>query len=75
MTYRNKEVRVIGRITSQNSRFFEGTGEVILDNGEIAVIARGRYMKAPLAKIADFDPIENKWQIVADPQDPAIIEL
>ncbi|MEI6213221.1 MAG: PaaI family thioesterase [Desulfuromonadales bacterium] len=71
----DKEVRVIGRITSQNSRFFEGTGEVILDNGEIAVIARGRYMKAPLAKIADFDPIENKWQIVADPQDPAIIEL
>jgi len=71
----DKEVRVIGRITSQNSRFFEGTGEVILDNGEIAVIARGRYMKAPLSKIADFDPIENKWEIVANPKDPAIIEL
>jgi len=71
----NKEVKVIGRITSQNSRFFEGTGEIILDAGEIAVTARGRYMKAPLSKIADFDPEENDWRVVADENDPKFIEL
>ncbi|MEI6305217.1 MAG: PaaI family thioesterase [Deltaproteobacteria bacterium] len=71
----NKEVKVIGRITSQNSRFFEGTGEIILDTGEVAAVAKGRYMKAPLAKIADFDPEENEWKIVADDNDPKFIEL
>jgi len=71
----NKEVKVIGRITSQNSRFFEGTGEIILDTGEIAVTARGRYMKAPLSKIADFDSEENDWRVVASENDPKFIEL
>jgi len=32
-------------------------------------------MKAPLSKIADFDPEENEWRIVADENDPKIIEL
>ncbi|MEI6703957.1 MAG: PaaI family thioesterase [Deltaproteobacteria bacterium] len=71
----NKQVKVIGRITSQNSRFFEGTGEIILDTGEIAVVAKGRYMKAPLSKIADFDPEENEWRIVVDENDPKDIEI
>ncbi len=71
----NNEVKVIGRITSQNSRFFEGTGEIVLDSGEIAVVAKGRYMKAPLSKIADFDPEENDWQVVENENDPKFIEL
>jgi acyl-coenzyme A thioesterase PaaI-like protein len=71
----NREVKVIGRITSQNNRFFEGSGEIVLDTGEIAVVARGRYMKAPLSKIADFDPEENGWKVVADENDPKFIEL
>ena len=71
----NNEVKVIGRITSQNSRFFEGTGEIVLDSGEIAVVAKGRYMKAPLSKIADFDPEENDWRVVENENDPKFIEL
>ena len=71
----NNEVKVIGRITNQNSRFFEGTGEIVLESGEIAVIAKGRYMKAPLSKIADFDPEENDWRVVESENDPKFIEL
>lgn len=71
----NRKITVIGRITSQNSRFFEGTGEIVLDSGEIAVVAKGRYMKASLSKIADFDPEENDWRVVADENDPKFIEL
>ena len=71
----NKDVTVIGRITDQNSRFFEGTGEIVLDSGEIAVVAKGRYMKAPLSKIADFDPEENDWRVIEDENDPKFIEL
>lgn len=71
----NKVVKVIGRITNQNSRFFEGTGEIVLESGEIAVTAKGRYMKAPLSKIADFDPEENDWRVVTNEDDPKFIEL
>jgi acyl-coenzyme A thioesterase PaaI-like protein len=71
----NKEVTVIGRIITQNSRFFEGTGEIVLDSGEIAVVAKGRYMKTPLSKIADFDPEENDWRVVQNDNDPKFIEL
>jgi uncharacterized protein (TIGR00369 family) len=71
----NNEIKVIGRITSQSSRLFEGTGEIILENGDIAATARGRYMKALLSKIADFDPEENEWRVVADDNDPQYIEL
>ena len=71
----NKEVKVIGRIISQNSRFFEGTGDIVLDSGEVAAVAKGRYMKAPLSKIADFDPEENDWRVIKNENDPKFIEL
>lgn len=69
------ELKVVGRITSENSRFFEGTGEIILPGGEVAVSARGKYMKAPLEKIADFDPVVNEWAVVHRDDDPEVIEL
>ena len=71
----NKEVKVIGRIINQNSRFFEGIGKIVLDSGEIAVVAKGRYMKTPLSKIADFNPEENDWRVVENENDPKFIEL
>jgi uncharacterized protein (TIGR00369 family) len=64
------ELRVTGKITSQNKRFFEGTGELILPNGEVAISASGKYIKLPLDKIADFDEIEQEWKVVPSPEDP-----
>lgn len=69
------ELRVVARITEENSRFFHGTGEILLPGGETAVSARGKYMKAPLEKIADFDRTENEWTVVHDKADPESIEL
>ncbi len=64
------ELRVIGRITEQNSRIFSGTGEIILPDDSIAVLARGRYMKVPLEKIADFDQVAMEWGVVPRENDP-----
>lgn len=64
------ELRVVGRITEESSRFFSGTGEILLPDGKPAVVARGRYMKAPLEKIADFDAVENEWAVVKRDDDP-----
>ena len=69
------ELKVVARITEENSRFFHGTGEIRLPGGETAVIARGRYLKAPLEKIADFDPVVNEWAVVANESDPESIDI
>lgn len=54
------EIRAVGRITRDTSRIFEGTGEIVLDDGTIAVEASGRYMKMPVGKIAEGD-FEAEW--------------
>jgi acyl-coenzyme A thioesterase PaaI-like protein len=47
-----KELKVVGRLTSVNGRVFEGTGEIILENGEAAVTGWAKYLKMPIEKIA-----------------------
>jgi uncharacterized protein (TIGR00369 family) len=69
------ELKVVARISEENSRFFHGTGEIVLPSGEVAVVARGKYLKAPLAKIADFDRAENEWAVVPSENDPESIEI
>lgn len=49
------EVRAVARITRDTSRLFEGTGEIVLPDGTVAVEASGRYMKLPIDKIAEGD--------------------
>jgi len=69
------ELRVVARISEQNSCFFHGTGEILLPSGEVAVVGRGKYLKAPLEKIADFDRVENEWAVVQNGSDPESIEI
>ncbi|MDH4211445.1 MAG: PaaI family thioesterase [candidate division WOR-3 bacterium] len=69
------EITVIGRITKEGSRFFEGTGELILSDGEIAATAEGKYLKLPLDEIADFDREENEWRVIHSDNDPESIEI
>ena len=71
----NEELKVIGRITKENSRMFEGTGEIILSNGDVAVTAEGKYLKVPLEKITDFDKDENEWRVVNLENDPRELEI
>lgn len=53
-------VRAVGRITRDSRRVFEGTGEIVLADGTVAVEASGKYMKMPIAQIADGD-FEAEW--------------
>jgi acyl-coenzyme A thioesterase PaaI-like protein len=70
-----KELRVVGRITSDTNRFFEGTGEILLPDGEVAATGSGKYLKLPIEKIADFDPTEQHWMVVPSENDPKSIDL
>lgn len=71
----DQELKAVGRITSQNRRFFEGTGEILLPDGEVAVEGYGKYIKLPLEEIADFDYDEQDWKAVPDESDPTEIDL
>jgi uncharacterized protein (TIGR00369 family) len=69
------ELRVLGRVTEEKSRSYVGTGEILLPDGEVAVSAVGKYLKAPLEKIADFDAVENEWAIIRRDDDPVCFEI
>jgi uncharacterized protein (TIGR00369 family) len=71
----DQELRVVGRITKDSNRFFEGTGELLLEDGTIAAQGHGKYLKVPLEKIADFDADAQEWQVVQSNEDPESFEL
>lgn len=70
-----KELRAVGRITNENGRMFEGTGELLLPNGTVAAEASGKYMKMPIEKIADFDVEAQEWKVTERGDDPEEIEV
>jgi acyl-coenzyme A thioesterase PaaI-like protein len=69
------EIRVITRITREEGRFFYGSGEILLENGDMAVSAEGKYMKIPLDKITDTEFTETGWRVVNDDNDPHEIDI
>ena len=71
----DQELRVLGRITKDSSLFFEGTGELLLDDGTIAAEGHGKYLKVPLEKIADFDADAQEWRVIMTDDDPDSFEL
>ena len=71
----DQEVVVRARVTFENKRTFEGTGEIILADGSVAVEGKGRYLKMSLANITDDDFEGEQWRIVAQEDDPLEIEL
>ena len=60
------ELTVVGRITKESSRMFEGAGELYLPDGTVAVEGSGKYMKLPLEQIADFDAEREEWCVRPD---------
>lgn len=71
----DKEIKAIGRITNSNRKLFEGTGEIILENGEIAVQAHGKYIKLPVDKITNTDFENQEWKVDTGADDTKEIEI
>ncbi len=70
----DEDIRVVGRVTKEARRHFEGTGEILLKDGRVAVEGWGKYLKLPLDKIADFNFNEQEWMVVPDDSDPEGVE-
>ena len=68
------EIRCVGRLTRDTSRLFEGSGEILLPDGRVAVEATGKYVKMTIAGITDDDFAEREW--FSDPREaPDHIDL
>lgn len=66
---------VTGKITRNTKRIFEGEGEIILPNGQIAVRASAKYMKLKIRDIAGTDNLGEHWDLHIDPKEIVEIEI
>jgi acyl-coenzyme A thioesterase PaaI-like protein len=55
------DVRAIARITRDTSRLFEGSGEILLEDGTVAASAHGKYFKMGLDEIAPEMTRDTEW--------------
>lgn len=69
------ELRVLGRIDKDTHRAFEGSGEILLEDGQVAVEAHGKYLKMPYDQISQEDVSELDWRVVHSDDDPEVIDL
>jgi acyl-coenzyme A thioesterase PaaI-like protein len=69
------EIKVLGRITAEDKRFFHGEGEILLKDGQVAVSGRGRYLKMAIEKIADFDHQGEDWLVRPRADDPEWLDF
>lgn len=65
------EIRVLARITKDSRRLFEGSGELLLDDGSVAVEATGKYLKLPIDEIVD-DDFSAQWFADSRPAPPSV---
>lgn len=70
-----QELKIVGRVTSEGTRSFEGTGEIILPNGDIAVSAEGKYLKVKIEKIVNDTSLNDDWFYSNSPDDLSEIEI
>ena len=52
-----------GRITAEKRRLFEGTGEMYLPDGTVAVSAEGKYIKMALDDISEINIETLGWHV------------
>jgi uncharacterized protein (TIGR00369 family) len=57
----DRPLKAVGRLTGGARRLFEGSGEIVLEDGTVAVEARGKYLRIPLSEIADAAFSELEW--------------
>ncbi len=68
------ELKVVGRIVAAKGRLFEGSGELYLSDGSVAVEAHGKYMKRRIDQITTTDFTETSW-LVPEEGPPATITI
>jgi uncharacterized protein (TIGR00369 family) len=71
----DRELRVTGRVTKDSSRLFEGTGEILLPGGDVAVTGHGKYLKIAMDKMPEFDREELEWKVTLSKREPDAMDI
>lgn len=71
----DQELKVVGRITKDSRKLFEGSGEIILPDGSVAVTGYGKYLKINIEQMPEFDVNAEEWRVTLSAQDPPVIDL
>jgi acyl-coenzyme A thioesterase PaaI-like protein len=60
------ELTAVGRIVAEKSRMFDGSSELYLPDGTVAVEGSGKYLKLHISRIGEFDPEREQWYVRPD---------
>ena len=71
----DKPVKAVGRITRNTRLIFEGTGEIILEDGTVAAIGYAKYVKMSLDKMAEETGGEDSMMIEDLTEGPLEVEI
>lgn len=63
------------RITDNKRRIFYGEGELMLEDGTIAALAKGKYMRVPLDKVGGEVFVNEEWFFIDDEEEVYIPEF
>lgn len=69
------ELKCIGRITRETRLLFEAEGEILTPEGEIAVTAKGKYVKLPIEQISDGFGENGNWKVHLHIDDPEQFDI
>lgn len=71
----DKPVKAIARITRNSRLIYEGTGEIILEDGSIAATGYAKYVKMSLEKMAKETGAEETEMIEDKTEAPSEVEI
>lgn len=71
----DKPVKAVARITRNTRLIFEGTGEIILEDGSIAATGYAKYFKMSLEKITEEMGADNSLIIEDTTEAPEEVEI
>jgi uncharacterized protein (TIGR00369 family) len=68
-------LRAVGRLTRNTRKLFEGSGEILLPDGTVAVECKGKYVKMYPSELVDVEFLDKDWYRIEDEDEPSELEL
>lgn len=70
----NTTLKCIGRLTRNSRKIFEGTGEILLEDGTVAIEGYGKYWKMKAEQVDADRMVDEGWWVLSE-DDPEEIEI
>jgi uncharacterized protein (TIGR00369 family) len=68
-------LRAVGKLTRNTRKLFEGSGEILLADGSVAVACTGKYLKMRPQDLVDTAFLDREWYRIEDADELSELEL